>query len=177
MRKNRITSYLKPFVIIVIMMFSLNANAQKERLQTAFVYQLTRLIEWCPDGKQGNFVIAIIGSEPALLNELLALQVRRVGTQQIEIKTFPAIADITKANILFVPDAQFGNVDQISGLVSGTCTLIVSEREGSARRGAGVSLVYNTRIGKIEFEINRGYMREKSLNVNDQLYNLATNIY
>lgn len=174
-----ITKFLKPLALVFVLLVSINVNAQKEKLQTAFIYQLTRLVEWCPEGKNGNFVIGIVGNEPAILAELLALQVRRVGAQQIEVKSFPTIADISNANILFVSEAQFDNIEQIAAVNTGTCTLIVSDKFGSARRGAGagVSLFYNSRVGKLEFEINRGYMREKSFNVNDQLYSLATNVY
>jgi hypothetical protein len=172
-------SLFKPLALVLMLMLSINANAQKEKLQTALIYQLTRLVEWCPEGKQGNFVVAIVGNEPALLNELLALQVRRVATQQIEVKNFATIADITKANILFVPESLFDKVDQIAAKAGGSCTMIISDKYGSARRGAGadISLVYNTRVSKLELEINRGNMRNKGFNVNDQLYNLATNIY
>jgi len=174
-----ITKFIKPLALVFVLLVSINVNAQKEKLQTAFIYQLTRLVEWCPDGKNGNFVIGVVGNEPAILAELLALQVRRVGAQQIEVKSFPTIADISKANILFVTEAQFDNIEQIAAVNTGTCTLIVSDKYGSAKRGAGagVSLFYNSRVGKLEFEINRGYMRDKSFNVNDQLYNLATNVY
>lgn len=179
MNRTKAFSFFKPLALVLMLMLSINANAQKEKLQTALIYQLTRLVEWCPEGKQGNFVVAIVGNEPALLNELLALQVRRVGTQQIEVKSFVSIGDITKANILFIPESMFDNVEEITAKAGGECTMLISDKVGAARRGAGadVSLVYNTRVSKLELEINRGNMRSKGFSVNDQLYNLATNIY
>lgn len=164
-------------LLALFILLGLNTFAQKERLQTAFIFQLTRLIEWCPDGKQGNFVIGVLGNEPALMAELAALKSRRVGTQEIEIVTFNNVADITRANIIFVSDGQFDNIGAVGEKVTGFCTLIVSDRPGSAGRGAGVSIAYNQREGKLEFEIQRSYMRRNSFNVNDQLYNLASRVY
>ncbi len=176
--KKRFThSFLKVITFFIILTISMNANAQKERLQTAFIYQLTRLIEWCPEGKQGNFVIAVLGNEQTLLTQLEALKGRRVGSQEIEIRTFSSIGDIVPTNVLFVPDSEFNNVRQIANNLKGNCTLIVSDRKGAAGLGAGVSLVFNNSASKLEFEINRGYMRSNSLNVNDQLYNLASKVY
>jgi hypothetical protein len=179
MNTKRVISFVKPLALGLMLMVSINVNAQKEKMQTALVYQLTRLVEWCPEGKQGDFVVAVVGNEPTLLNELLALQVRRVGAQQIQVKNFASINDITRVNILFVTESQYDNIEQITAKVDGFCTLVVSDKDGSARRGAGagVSVWYDFRVSKLEMKINRGYMNEKGFNVSDQLYNLATNVY
>ncbi len=177
MKTKTFTSLLSVFAMVFFLSLSINANAQKEKLQTAFLYQLTRLIEWCPEGKQGNFVIGVLGNDPALMAELKALTARRVGTQQIELKSFASANDITNANVVFVPNSQFGNIGAVASKTSGFCTLIVAEQSGAANKGAGVSIVYNERQSKLEFEINKGYMQTKSLNVSNQLYNLAATVY
>lgn len=177
MRTRIFISRLSAIIMVFLLFLSIDANAQKEKLQTAFIYQVTRLIEWCPEGKEGNFIIGVVGNEPALITELNALSARRVGSQQIEVKTFSSVGAITKANILFVPDSQFDNIGAIASKASGFCTLIVAEQSSAANKGAGISLVYNTRQSKLEFEINRSYMRRNSFNVNEQLYSLATSIY
>ncbi len=169
--------YLSGLVTLLIVLTSFNANAQKEKLQTAFIFQLTRMIEWCPDGKEGNFVIAIVGDAPALMQELSALNGRRIGSQAIEVKTFQNADAIDKSNILFVPNSEYGNIKNISTKADGTCTLIIAEKEGAANANAGISIVYNPTEAKLEMEINKGYMRKHSLNVNNQLYSLATKTY
>ena len=179
MNRTKAFSLLKPIALMLMLTLSINASAQKEKLQTALVYQLTRLIEWCPEGKQGDFVIAVVGNEPELLQQMLALQVRRVGAQKIEVKSFATVNDIAKANILFVPESQFDNISQINSKVAGSCTLIVSDKDGSARSGEGadISVWFNFRVSKLELKINRGNMKDKCFNVNSQLYSLATDTY
>jgi len=54
MNRTKAFSFFKPLALVLMLMLSINANAQKEKLQTALIYQLTRLVEWCPEGKQGN---------------------------------------------------------------------------------------------------------------------------
>lgn len=177
MKPKYLLNKIKPLAIVFLLLFSLNATAQKERLQTAFIYQLTRLIEWCPDGKQGNFVIGVVGNDPAFMSEIQALNARRVGNQAIEIKTFASAADVTSANIIYVTSAEFGNLRTIINATSNFCALIISDQSGGADKGAGVSIVYNEGVGKLELEINRSYMRKKSLNVSDQLYSIASRVY
>ncbi len=165
------------FLISFLLFFSISAQAQKEKLQTAFIYQLTRMIEWCPEGKEGNFTIAILGNDPNLQAELSQLNGRRIGNQIVEIKSFSSAESIEKANIVFIPNSQYDNLEQISSTLANSCALIVAERSGAARRGAGVSIPYNTIESKLEFEISKSYMRDRSLNVNNQLYSLATRTY
>jgi hypothetical protein len=172
------TKSIPVFASILLLFISINVNAQtKERLQTAFIYQLTRMIEWCPDGKQGNFVIGILNGDQAFINELNSLQTRRVGAQQIEIVAYNSIDNITRPNILFVPNAQFDNISQITSKLSGFCTLIISDRAAAANRGAGISITFDSSQQGIVFDMNRRYMSEKSLTVNNQLTNLATRVY
>ncbi|MDD3891277.1 MAG: YfiR family protein [Bacteroidales bacterium] len=170
-------SRISAFTTVFLLLLSIDANAQKEKIQTAFLYQITRLIEWCPEGTEGNFIIGVVGNEPAISSELNVLAARRVGSQQIEIKTFSSVAAITKANILFVPESQFNNINEIVAKTSDFCTLIVAEQYGATKKGAGISIVYNSRLSKLEFEISKSYMRRNSLNVSNQLYDLATSIY
>jgi len=118
-----------------------------------------------------------LGNEPTLMAELTALTVRRVGNQQIEIKTFAGISNIEAVNIIFVSNAHFDDIKEVSAKVGNHCTLIVSERTGGANKGAGVSIIYNEKLAKLELEINKGYMKRKALNVNDQLYSVASTVY
>ena len=168
---------IRSILVAFLIFFGLPANAQKEKLQTAFVYQLTRLIEWCPDGKAGNFVIGVVGDNPTLVTELSALQSRRVGDQQIEIKSFPNIDAASKSNILFIPNARSSDLKAAATKIGSDCTLIITDQEGGADLGAGVSIVFMAESSKIQYEINKRYMTKYSLNVNDQLYKLASKIY
>lgn len=167
----------KALVLTGLIMSGFTASAQREKLQTAFVYQLTRLIEWCPDGKTGNFVIGVVGDYPLLVTELSALQSRRVGEQTIEVKSFTSIDAATKSNILFIPSARATDIKAAAAKIGSDCTLIISDQEGGVDLGAGVSIIFIPETSKIQYEINKRYMSKYSLNVNDQLYKLASKIY
>lgn len=168
---------IRSILVTFLIIFGLSASAQKEKLQTAFVYQLTRLVEWCPDGKAGNFIIGVVGDNPILVTELGALQSRRVGDQPIEVKSFSSIDAATKCNILFIPSARASDLKAANAKVGTDCTLIISDQEGGADMGAGVSIVFIAESSKIQYEINKRYMSKYSLNVNDQLYKLASKVY
>ncbi len=168
---------IKSALLLVLLFVGFTAQAQKEKLQTAFIFQLTRLIEWCPEGKQGNFVIGILGDAPALMAELSALNGRKVVGQAIEVRTFASAGDIVKCNMLVIPNNKSGELGAASAKVGSNCTLIISDKSGAANQGAGISFVFLDDQSKIQYEISRGYMGKHSLNVNEQLFKLAKNVY
>lgn len=162
---------------LFFLLCNFQVKAQKEKLQTAFIFQITRMIEWCPEGKEGNFIVAVAGNAPKLVQELSALNGRRLGGQIMEIKQFNTIDEIEKSNIIFVPDSEYSNIAQIEKKTEGTCALVITEVPGGANRNAGISIAYNSMESKLELEINRRYMRQKSFVVNNHLYNLASKTY
>jgi hypothetical protein len=176
--KTKISLNSFKFIALALLMISgYTANAQREKLQTAFIFQLTRLIEWCPAGKQGNFVIGVLGDAPATMAEFSALNGRKVAGQTIELQNFASVDNIVNCNILFIPASRSGDIKAAAAKIGKNCTLIVADKSGSAGQGAGISLVYLDDQSKIQYEINKSYMSKYSLNVNDQLFKLAKEVF
>lgn len=161
---------------LLVMVQGTTLKAQEiEKIQTAIIFQLTRLIDWCPNGKQGNFTIGLLGEETKLLNELNALQGRKVSDQPIVVKTITNLSDAGKINILFVPRSRAEEIPGLISAIGSTCTLVVADKPGAASQGAAISFVEVN--GKVHFEINRSYAERHSLSVNNKLLELAMNVY
>jgi hypothetical protein len=152
-----------------------NVNAQNEKVHTAFIFQLTRLIDWCQDGKQGNFTIAVYGEDAKLLAELQSLQGRKVVDQTIVVKKFTNLSEVEKANIIFVSKTKIDEMSNVIAKLGSSCSLVISDKAGAAKQGAAISFIDVD--GKIQFEINKSYADRYSLKVNDQLIKLAKNVF
>lgn len=170
--KNRI---LFPIVLVALLLSNSVANAQNYKIQTAFLYQLTKLVDWCPNGKQGNFTIGVYGNDANMLNELNLLKGRKVAEQSIEIKQINDVSQCGTVNILFVPQAKISELQNIISVIGSGCTLVVADNPGAASKGAAVSFLENN--GKIQFDVNKAYAQKHSLTINNKLLELATNVY
>ena len=138
--------------VLAVLLVTANGEkvlAQNQKLQTAIVYQLTRLIDWCPNGKQGNFTIGLLGDDEVLLNELNSLQGRKVIDQQIVIKNISSVQESGTVNILFVARTRTNDLPSIMSAIGSGCTLVVADKPGAAGEGAAISLVENN--GRIQF--------------------------
>lgn len=169
------TKHIALAVIVCLFGFSRKAEAQKEKMQVAIIYQLTKLVEWCPSGKQGNFIIGVVCDDHNLLNELNVLSGRMVSNQQIEVKKFDKLDEINTANILFVSNSKTCDLPTIVSQIGSSCTLIIADKIGAANEGAAISLF--EKEGKISIEFNSKYANEHSLVINKRVLELAENIF
>ncbi len=160
---------------IAICLFSAQAYPQIEKLQVAFIFQFTKLIEWCPEGKEGDFQIVLLGNDSELEKELNALNGRMVGSQKLVVSTTNSISNLAGYEIIVLSKAEASNAAQVLNAVGSRCALVISTKAGGAAAGVGISFVESG--GKLQFEINRAYMQNHSLKVNDQLYKLAKTVY
>lgn len=154
------------------LLISPSIMAQEAKLKAAFLYQFTRLLEWCPDGKSGDFIIALVGKDDEMSRELGALEGRKVGAQSIKVMRFASVGDITRCNMLLVPGNLSG---QLGSIVSKTaslgCVLVVSDKAGGINSGAGISFVSSG--GKLNFEVNTKALNERNIKTSQQLLKLA----
>lgn len=171
------TKFILSAILAVLFITANGAKvqAQNQKLQTAIVYQLTRLIDWCPNGKQGNFTIGLLGDDEVLLNELNSLQGRKVIEQPIVIKKISSVQESGTVNILFVARTRTADLPGVMSAIGSGCTLVVADKPGAANEGAAISLVEGN--GKIQFEINKTYAQNHSLTMSNKLFELASKVY
>lgn len=170
----RILSNKLAVLILVTLFFSTAAMAQEAKLKAAFIYQFTRLLDWCPDGKSGDFTIGIVGNDDEIARELNALDGRNVGAQNIKVLKFASTADIISCNIVVLPNSQSSQLPQVVNKTkSMSCVLVICDKEGAINNGAGISFVSDG--GKLSFEVNTEILKERKIKISQQLLRLAQN--
>jgi hypothetical protein len=111
------------------------------KAQTLFIYNFSRLIEWPPGYRTGNFVIGILGTSE-VADELETYTAgKKVGTQTIEIARYKLPAEIKNCHILFVPFARSKQIAEIMAAVAGKSTLIITEKSGALDMGSAINFI------------------------------------
>ncbi len=160
-------------VFIVITTFY-QIRAQVEKVQAAYIYQFTKLIEWCAEKRTGDFTISVLGSA-AITANLTGLNGKTVGSQKIVVKTFANISEIDNCNILFIPMAKSGQLGAVNNKISNSCTLVITEKSGLAKSGSSINFIEVD--GKIVFEVSNEAMSKHSLTASAKLLSLAKTVY
>jgi len=155
--------------IAVLVFKNTHIYAQEAKFKALIIYNFTKLLEW-PD-KTGDFVIEVVGN-PELAKELSDYtKTRKVnGEQNIVVKkVLPA--DVSNAQIIVVGLANSDKLNDIIEKAGERNTLIVTEKNGLTKKGAGVSLVKNKDVW--HFQYNEENIKKYGLKISADFRELA----
>lgn len=148
-----------------------NVKAQVPKLQSVFIYNFTKYIDWPAEYKTGNFVIGVLGDAPITRELKKMARTKKAGTQTIEVKIFNSVGDIAKCHILFIPGAKSSFISQLTKKVGKKSTLIIGEKDGLTQKGAAINFVLKD--NKQKFELSKKNAAKHKLKVSSSLEKLA----
>lgn len=142
------------------------------KIKAIYIYNFTKYIEWPTSYREGNFVIAIVGSNSALLNELSKMaNSKTVGNQKFEIRNISSCNITDKYNIVYVSSDNSGQLTDVLDKVKGKSTLIVTDKPGLAKQGSGINFFIDGNKQKIE--LNKANIEKYKLKVASTLVEMA----
>lgn len=162
---------------ILVLMFVLPfgaANAQSDvKVQSVFVYNFTRLVSWPGDYQSGDFVIGVLGNSPitAEFNDMAAT--KKAGNQNIVIRTFSNVEEVSRCHILYVPSNQARRMQDVVMKMksSGYKTLVVGDSGNGIKSGAVINFVVVD--NRQRFELSQINAQAMGLMVGGDLQRLA----
>lgn len=165
---------MKRFSLLVCVMLCLTATkvkaqASASQAQAIFIYNFTRLIEW--PNKDGDFVIANIGSNELHADLEKFTTGKRVGAQRIVVKKYKDVSEIEKCNIIIVGSSKTSRLQEIIEKIGRNHTLIVTEKAGSLDLGSAINFVMNN--DKLKFELRSANTSKHGLKISSQLESMA----
>lgn len=141
-------------------------------VEAMFLYQFTKYVDWPSTKKSGDFVIAVYGPSKVGYKLETISQNKKVGKQPIKVITVGDEDDLTNTFVLFVPSNQSYNLPYIVSKVGNNPVLIVAERKGLTKKGAGISFFLAD--GKVKLEISKTNIETKGLKVAGELLKLTS---
>lgn len=144
------------------------------KMKAVFLYNFTRYIEWPESYKKGNFVIGLYGKTPVEPEINKVAETKKAVDQTIEVVHFNSLSDLSKCHMLYVSKEKSSDLAQVVQKTKGNSTLIITEQEGLAKNGAGISFtVINNRQ---KFQINKANIEKREMNVGSALLSLAIQV-
>lgn len=131
-----------------------------------------KYIEWPEAQSKGDFVIGIVGDSP-ISKELQALASnKKLKGRTILLKKFNSADEASGCHLLFVPSSKSSIIKNVKDQVKDKPILVVGEREGLARKGAGLSFV-TLEDDELKFDINKKEIEQHQLKISSQLISLG----
>lgn len=143
------TKSLKLTFLLAMVVPSL-VKAQDHKIQSLFVYNFAKYIEWPANQQGGNFIVGVIGEEVSLKQFKTTLDGRPKGNQKIIVQR--ALPDNFKqCQIIFVTADKMSQLEKLTQEVAGLPIVIVTEKEGALKNGSTINMIQKN--GKMGFEI------------------------
>ncbi len=156
-------------VFAIISLSSINAFCQTEKIEAAFIYNFTSLVNWPDSYRSGNFVIVVLGNSSIAKELEESAKVKKAGSQTIVVKNVNSVSEVGNAHIVFVTDGQISKLRDLSNIISST--LIVTESSGATSKGSMINFVQQD--NKLRFELNEAMASAKSLKLAPNLVKLG----
>jgi hypothetical protein len=149
----------------------LNAsNPVDYRFHSVYVYNFIKYIEW--PSISSEFRIHILGGDTQLreIFETMAAP-RFVEGNKIMVKQFNSINELSKCDVLFIPQSDSHLANRAIEKVKEWSTLVITEKNGLSERGSCINFVLID--NKLNFEINKTAIDQAGLKVSSQLLKMG----
>jgi hypothetical protein len=166
------TNIFKLTVIVLVALMQVSfvsaTNQLKDKVYAVFIMNFARNIEWPKEKTTGDFVIGVV-NYPAVASQLknVALQSKNVRNQPIIIKEFSSASDAGFCHILFIPESEAASFPSVLSKLQNAPTLIITEKEGLAKKGSGINFLMVD--GKLKFELNNNSIEKRGLKPSEDL--------
>lgn len=177
MRKTRHISFFRSLLLAALIvrgLYSGHAKAQETdyKAYTLFIYNFMKYVEWPEAQSKGDFVLSVLGDSP-INKELQNLAAtKKLKGRNIVIKKCNTPEETVGSNLVYISGPKSSAMKTLKDLTKDKPVLLVGEREGLAKKGAGMSFV-TMEDDELKFDINKKEIEQHQLKVAGSLINLG----
>ncbi len=151
-----------------------DSQASENDLKAAWLYNFVQHVEWPASAFKDDkapIVIGILGASPVEDPLARTIKGKSVQGRPVEIRRAAEPAELKGAQIVFIPDAEKGRLEQAAAAVNGGHVLVVGETEGATRKGAAFN--FYSEDSRVRFEANVDLATKAGLSVSSKLLKFA----
>ena len=152
--------------------FSLKTHAQEtvspEQFKAAFLFHLLNNVEWQDQNKFSAYRVAVVGSDPTLLNELKrSVTNNLIKNKPVVVDSVNTISQMKNYHLLFISTSNNIPLRQIANATTRTNTLLVTENTQD-KTNTMVNLLSHE-DGTYTFEINKANITYEFLKLSEDI--------
>lgn len=159
--------YITLFAITVTL--SVKAQTTNYQVYALFVVNIAKYSSW--PNVNGDFNIVVYGKSKAY-DELMKQNGKNVNGHNLKITQIEDLGQIGNAQIIYVPDGKSSALDDILKATHGKSIMIITEREGLYKKGAGFSFIVMEN-STLRYDINSTDLEKRQIKVSKNLAALA----
>lgn len=159
-----------------IFLFSILANISYgqsgiSKAQANFIYNFTKFFDWPQTEKTGDFVIGVFGSRELASNLEKVTNGKKNVTQNIVIKYFNNIDQVSKCHVIFVSSFKSNKIASIHTKTGMHC-LIISDSRSAINNGAAIQFILES--DRLKYEFSKGNALKHGLKFHSRVSEMAS---
>lgn len=174
--RNTVRSFLLLFMLTALSAHPSRAELSAQQVKSAYVFNFIKFVEWpAQEIRTGGRVRLCVVGDDGLHASLSALNGRKVGEYELQVRLSTDPANLSGCHVLFIGEQERRRLVPIIKSLDGAHVLTISDIPGFAERGGGIGLLH--RDERMLFEVNLASTRKAGLRLSGQMLNLAANIF
>lgn len=159
---------------VLIMSGAINTFGQTTNYQvfSLFVMNIAKYSAW--PATQPEFQITVFGKSK-VHDELMKYTDRGVNGMKIKVLQVESISEVGQPQIVYLSDGKSSQLDELLKSTEGKPVMIITEREGLHKKGAGFSFFINE-TQNLRFDINNTELEKRKIKVAKNLTSMAHEI-
>ncbi len=160
------------FLLAAGIIYAQGQTADLAKYKSMFTLNFMRYIGWPDNAKDGDFVIGVLKNS-TMANDLKTMtQGKKFGFQNIVIKEFKNIEDITECQMLYVDgNVNFSkNAEVISQKLGKKNSLIITDNKGAIASGSMINFVITN--NQLKFEVSAENAEKSGLKLSNTLLSM-----
>lgn len=171
---------MKRILLVVLAFLSIGLvkaqDAATDKYKSLFTLNFIRYVDWPEAAKQGDFVIGVVRNSNLAKNLSSSSEGKKFGYQNIVVKEFKKIEDVTDCQILYVSGTYNyqKNASELAAKLKNKNSLIITESKGAIDNGAMINFVIVD--NKLKFELSEQNAKNFGLGFSNSLTAMASAI-
>lgn len=166
---------IKTLSAIAFIFGSIQVNAQTTNYQvhSLFVINIAKYSTW--PNHEDEFVITVFGKSK-IFDELTKHAAgKTINGQHIKVTQTVNLVELGKPNIVYLADGKSSALDDLLKATEGKSIMVIAEREGLYKKGAGFSFVILD-DHTLRYDLNNSEMERRQIRVSKNLTSLANTV-
>jgi hypothetical protein len=157
--------------LLFLMPYQSKGQTINYKAYAIFLYSFTKHIDW-PVYSGEEFKITVVGKSKVSAELLPLMQNKSAWGKKITVSQVNTAEEMGDSQLVYLSDGKSSELGKVLEKILGKSTLVVTEREGLVKKGAGISfMIYED--SSLHFEISDKIAQSSNLKVSTELKNMA----
>jgi hypothetical protein len=157
------------FAIVCATGNPVKAQTTNHQVYALYVVNIAKYSSW--PNVNGELKVAVLGKSK-VYDELVKQNGKLVNGSTLKVYLADQVSAIGDAHILYLADGKSGTLDDVIKATEGQSVMIITEREGLHKKGAGFSFIIMEN-SSLRFDMNHTELEKRSIKVSKSLATLA----